>query len=337
MAQGSDIGAEGSSPNAQRDQTRGTVMITALAGGVGAAKLLQGIVQIFPQEELTVIVNTADDIELHGLRISPDIDILAYTLAGIVDESKGWGIRHDTFSCLQGLKEYGRDAWFALGDRDLATHIRRTELLRQGKTLTEATREIAAHLGIYVNLLPMTDDEVTTMIDTAEGTIHFQEYLVKMRAEPEIRGISFRGIEEARPSPGVLESIGRSEGVIICPSNPIVSIGPILSVRGIRKALAAGKSKVVAISPIVGGLPIKGPADKMMRFLGVEVSALGVARLYADVASRMIIDEVDENLSGQIESLGMKATVTNTVMKTMIDKIELSKVVLSLLGIGRRR
>jgi len=313
------------------------VMIAALAGGVGAAKLLQGIVQIYPQEELTVIVNTADDIELHGLIISPDIDILAYTLAGIVDESKGWGIRDDTFNCLQRLKDYGRDTWFALGDRDLATHIRRTELLRRGRTLAETTREIASHLGIRVNLLPMTEEKVTTMIDTAEGTIHFQEFLVKMRAEPEIRGISFRGIEEARPSLGVLESIDRYEGVIICPSNPIVSIGPILSVRDVRKTLAARKSKVVAISPIVGGLPIKGPADKMMHALGVEVSALGVAQLYSDVAGHIVIDEVDENLKGQIESLGMKAKVTNTIMKTMKDKIELSKIVLSVLGIRHQR
>ena len=306
-------------------------MITTLAGGVGAARFLQGLVHVVPPEEIVTIVNTGDDIEFYGLHISPDVDIVTYTLAGIVDEEKGWGIRGDTFNCLDMLRKYGYETWFMLGDKDLATHIHRTLLLKSGLKLSEVTEKIRKALGVKVKIIPMTDDRVQTKIVTNVGEMHFQEYLVKRKTQDPVLGVKFEGIERAEPAPGVIEAILNANGIIICPSNPIVSIGPILSIKGVREALKKTKAKTVAISPIVGGAPIKGPADKLMRGLGIEVSALGVAKIYKDFLDTLIIDNVDRDLKPRIEEIGVKVHVTNTIMKTLQNKMKLAKETLKLL------
>jgi len=309
----------------------GIVVITALAGGVGAAKLLQGLVQAVDPREVAVIVNTGDDAEFYGLHVSPDLDIITYTLAGIVDESKGWGVKGDTFHCLEMLRRYGYETWFMLGDRDLATHIHRTLLLKRGLRLSEVTDLIRKSLGVKARIIPMTDDRVGTYIVTDKGTMHFQEYLVKRGARDRVVNVVFKGIENAKPAPGVIESILESEGIVICPSNPIVSIGPILSIKGVREALKRTEAKVVGISPIVGGATIKGPADKLMRGLGIEVSAYGVAQLYSDFLDYFIIDNVDRALAERIENLGIKVIVTNTIMRSMEDKVRLARLVVDII------
>src|SRR5713226_7098614 len=225
--------------------------ITALAGGVGASKLLLGLQDVIDPRALTVIVNTGDDITLHGLKISPDLDIVTYTLAGIVDETKGWGYRGETFQALQRLAAFGRVNWFNLGDRDLATHIHRSAMLAEGKSLSDAAEAIRLALGVKARILPMSDEPVPTMIGTAEGELHFQEYLVKRRAEPVVRGIRFDGVDQARPAKGVLEAIRDADRILICPSNPLISIGPILAVPQVRDQLRAHKEKVFAVCPIV--------------------------------------------------------------------------------------
>ncbi|MEM2321226.1 MAG: 2-phospho-L-lactate transferase [Candidatus Bathyarchaeia archaeon] len=303
-------------------------MITALAGGVGAAKFLSGLVKVIPEEELTIIVNTGDDIELYGLHISPDLDIVTYTLAGIVDEERGWGIRNDTFNCLEMLRRYGYETWFNLGDRDLATHIHRTLLLKRGLKLSQVTREICKSLGVKTNIIPMTDDKFETWIETDAGLMHFQEYLVKKGARDRVLGVKYLGAEEAKPAEGVIEAILNSRLVIICPSNPIVSIGTILSIRGVREALRDSRAPKIAISPIVGGMPIKGPADKLMRGLGLEVSAYSVAYLYRDFLDNFVLDNIDKEEKDKIESLGIKVILTNTIMKTPEDRVKLAKLVL---------
>ena len=305
--------------------------IVCLAGGVGAAKFLRGLVEVVEPERITAIVNTGDDVEMHGLHVSPDLDIVMYTLAGIVDEEKGWGIRGDTFYCLDMLGRYGQETWFKLGDRDLATHILRTMWLRQGLRLSEITRRLCERLGVGVEIIPMTDDRVETRVITDAGDLNFQEYLVKRGARDRVLDVYFRGIEEAEPAPGVLERIEEADAIVICPSNPIVSIGPILSVEGIRDSLKRARADVVAISPIVGGAPIKGPADKLMKGLGIEVSAYGVAELYEDFLDYMVIDEVDRELAPRIEKLGIEVAITDTVMKNLEDKVRLAKFVLELL------
>jgi len=305
-------------------------MITALAGGVGAARFLQGLVKLVPEENLTIIVNTGDDIELYGLHISPDIDIVMYTLSGIVDEEKGWGVKDDTFHCLETLQKYGSETWFKLGDRDLATHIHRTCLLRKGYKLSEVTAKLCQAFGLKVRLIPMTDEKFATFIVTDKGKMHFQEYLVKRGAQDKVINVEFEGAEKAKPAPGVVDSILNSEAIIICPSNPIVSIGTILSVKGVRKALRETKAEIIAISPIVGGSPIKGPADKLMSGLGLEVSAYGVAAFYKDFLDAFIIDNIDSAQKPRIEALGLKVAVTNTIMKTLEDKVELARVVLNI-------
>lgn len=308
-------------------------MITTLAGGVGAARFLQGLVHVVPPEEIVTIVNTGDDIEFYGLHISPDVDIVTYTLAGIVDEEKGWGIRGDTFNCLEMLRKYGYETWFMLGDQDLATHIHRTLLLKSGLKLSEVTEKIRKALGVKVKIIPMTNDKVQTKIVTNVGEMHFQEYLVKRKAQDPVLDVKFEGIERAEPAPGVIEAILNADGVIICPSNPIVSIGPILSIKGVKEALKKTKAKIVAISPIVGGAPIKGPADKLMRGLGIEVSALGVAKIYRNFLDMLIIDNVDRDLKPKIEEIGVKVHVTNTIMKTIENKVKLAKEALNCIGL----
>lgn len=304
--------------------------ITALGGGVGASKLLLGLYEVMDPEALTIIVNTGDDIVLHGLKISPDLDIVTYTLAGIVDPAKGWGIRGDTFHALEGLASYNRADWFNLGDRDLATHIHRSALLDEGRTLSDAADSIRAALGVKARILPMSDQPVPTIIETDEGALHFQNYLVKRRAEPIVHGIRFVGAESARPAPGVLEAIEQARRIIICPSNPLISIGPILEVPGIRGQLRARKRDVIAVCPIVGGKSLKGPSDKMLAQLGYEARALGVAKLYADFAGTFVIDPVDKAGAAEISALGMKAAILPTVMKTHAQKLKLARGLLDL-------
>jgi LPPG:FO 2-phospho-L-lactate transferase len=303
-------------------------LIAALAGGVGAARFLAGLSRIVKEEDLSVIVNTGDDIELFGLHISPDVDIVTYTLAGIVDEAKGWGVMGDTFQCLEMLKALGFDTWFGLGDRDLATHLYRTESLKKGYTLTQITREISSVLGLKTKILPMTNDMFETRVRTSEGSIHFEEYFVRRQAKDQVLGIEFVGVATAKPAPGVLDAILDAEIVVVCPSNPIVSISTILAVDGVRDTLKRTNARVVGISPIIAGMPIKGPADKMLRCLGFEVSAYGVAKLYSDFLDTFVIDTKDTESKSRIENLGVNVKVTNTVMKSLEDKVVLAKVVL---------
>src|ERR1700687_2425505 len=276
--------------------------ITALAGGVGASKLLLGLHDVMDPRDLTVIVNTGDDIALHGLTIAPDLDIVTYTLAGIVDEAKGWGYRGETFHALKRLAAFGRINWFNLGDRDLDTQIHRSAMLAEGQSLRDA----------------------------AEGELHSQEYLVKRHAEPVVRAIRFDGADKACPARGVLEAIRDAERILICPSNPLISIGPILAVPGIREALRARRQSVIAVCPIVGGKSLKGPSDKMLAELGDEPSALGVGKLYADFTGTFVIDPTDKAQADSIRNLGMKVEIVPTVMKTRTQKGNLARTLLAL-------
>src|SRR6266478_2073651 len=304
--------------------------VTALAGGLGASKLLLGLHDVIDPRNLTVIVNTGDDITLHGLKISPDLDIVTYTLAGIVDETKGWGYCGETFHALKRLAAFGRANWFNLGDRDLATHIHRSAILAEGKSLSDVTEAIRLALGLKARILPMCDQPVPTMIDTGEGELHFQEYLVKRCAQPVVRGIRFDGVDKARPGRGVLDAIGDADCILICPSNPLISIGPILAVPGIREALRARKETVLAVCPIVGGKSLKGPSDKMLAELGHEPSAFGVAKLYADFTGTFVIDPADNTQAGAIREMGMKEEVVPNVMKTRTQKRNLARALLAL-------
>jgi LPPG:FO 2-phospho-L-lactate transferase len=305
--------------------------IVCLAGGVGAAKFLQGLAKVIPPENITVVVNTGDDIELHGLHVSPDIDIIMYTLAGIVDETKGWGIQEDTFNCLAMLQRLGNETWFKLGDKDLATHLHRTQLLKKGLNLSQVTSKLCQQLGLRETILPMTNDKFETRILTDKGEMHFQEYMVKHAMQDTVVGVRFEGVEQAKACQEVLSAILEASGVIVCPSNPIVSIGTILSVKGIREALLKTKAKVVAMSPIIAGTVVKGPAEKLMRCLGMEVSAFSVANFYKDFLDVFIFDTVDKNLKEQIEALGVQAIVADTLMKAFEDKVRLANVALSCL------
>ncbi|MCL2287617.1 MAG: 2-phospho-L-lactate transferase [Candidatus Bathyarchaeota archaeon] len=305
-------------------------MITALAGGVGAARFLTGLAQLIKPEDLTVIVNTGDDIDLFGLHISPDIDIVTYTLAGIVNDEKGWGLKDDTFGCLDMLKLFGAVDWFNLGDRDFATSILRTDMLKKGFTLSQISAKISSDLGLKLKILPMTNDKFATYVQIPTGFIHFEEYMVKRAAKDPVFDIKFVGAETAKPAVGVIDAIMHSERVIICPSNPIVSIGSILSIQGVRGALQKTFAKKIAISPIIAGVPVKGPADKLLKGLGVEVSAFGVAKLYADFLDAFVIDSADVAEKGRIEALGVEVVVGNTLMKDFASKKALAKIVLDL-------
>jgi LPPG:FO 2-phospho-L-lactate transferase len=311
-------------------KTAKQISIAALAGGVGASKLLLGLYDVVDPARLTAIVNTGDDITLHGLKISPDLDIVTYTLAGVIDPAKGWGFRRETFHALKRLVVFGRVNWFNLGDRDLATHIHRTAMLAEGKSLSEAAESIRTALGVKSRILPMSDQPVPTIVDSDEGALQFQEYLVKRRAEPVVRGIRFDGVESASPAPGVLEAIRDADLIIICPSNPLISIGPILAVPGIREAVRVRRKEVVAVCPIVGGKSLKGPSDKMLAQLGHESSARGVAKLYADFAATFVMDPADRGQAEAVQSLDMKIAVVPTVMKTRADKRRLARALLRL-------
>lgn len=303
--------------------------ITALAGGIGASKFLLGLADVMPPEQITVIANTGDDIELFGLRISPDIDTVTYTLARVINEATGWGLADDTFESLKWLARYDGAAWFNLGDRDLATHIYRTDQLRRGRTLAAVTDQIRRALGVRSTILPMTDSYTPTRVTTDEGEMHFQEYFVRRRCEPRVRAIKFEGIETAHPAPGVERAILDANAVIICPSNPFISTGPILAVPGVRECLKQTEAPVIAITPIIAGRALKGPAAQMLGDLGHEVSARGVASLYRDFVKLFVLDEADAAMRPAIEELGMRVMVTDTVMATLEDKRRLAKAVLS--------
>lgn len=303
-----------------------------LAGGVGAAKFLQGLINLVSPEDLSCVVNTGDDIVLHGLHISPDLDIITYTLANIVDKQKGWGVHQDTFNCFEALRSLGSDEWFRLGDKDLATHLYRSELLRSGLSLSEATAILCQRLGVRSRVFPMTNDKFETWIRTDEGWMHFEEYYVRRGCRDEVRDVEFRGAEEAKPAPGSLEALANADLVIVAPSNPIVSIGTILAVNGIRETLQRRIKPVIGVSPIVAGAPLKGPADKLMLHRGVEVSPKGVAQLYRDFLDCLILDYADRELIDDIASMGIEVVATNTVMRTSEDKIRLAEAALATLN-----
>lgn len=302
--------------------------VTALAGGIGASKFLVGLAGVMPPEDITVIGNTGDDIELFGLRICPDLDTIAYTLAGVVNHETGWGLAGDTFESLKWLARYGEPSWFKLGDRDLATHVYRTNQLRLGSSLTSVTDQIRCSLGIRSKILPMSDAYTPTRVATDEGEMHFQEYFVRRKCEPRVKEIRLDGIEASQPAAGVVDAILDADAVIVCPSNPMISIGPILAVPGVRDALRETAATVVAITPIIGGRALKGPAADMLRDLGQEVSARGVAAMYQDFLDVFILDETDSEIAVEIRVLGLQVFSTDTVMNTLADKEDLAQNVL---------
>ena len=306
-----------------------TRRILALAGGVGGAKLAFGLAHVLPPDELTVAVNTADDFEHLGLSICPDLDTVMYTLAGLANPETGWGIQGDSFATLEMLERYGAESWFRLGDRDFATHIQRTLRLRQGQPLSAVTAELAGALGVRAALLPMCDEPVATLVETPAGVLDFQDYFVRRHQQDDVLGITLRGIELARPLSQVLDAVDAAEAIVLCPSNPIVSIGPILALPGLRARLKAAPAPVVAVSPIIGGQALKGPADRMLATLGHEVSAAGVAALYNGLVDGMVIDEQDAALAGRIEALGMAVEVAQTIMRDAADRRGLAERTLS--------
>ncbi|TDI95554.1 MAG: 2-phospho-L-lactate transferase [Deltaproteobacteria bacterium] len=289
--------------------------VVVLAGGVGAARFLSGLVQVVPPEQLTVIVNTGDDRDFFGLRVCPDLDIITYTLAGRVQRETGWGLAGDTFHCLEALRRLRGDAWFQLGDQDLATHIQRSARLREGASLTEVTREITAAFGLELELLPMTEAEAPTrLLRRDREPSDFEEYLVRDGAPDDVEAVDLSAAAAAAPAPGVLEALAAAEILLICPSNPVVSIGTIRAVQGVEARLRERRD-AVAVSPIIGGRPVKGPADRLLRAVGAEVSAQGVAKLYQPIAKAIVIDRVDAGLAPAIEALGLGVRVTETLMK----------------------
>ena len=308
-------------------------MLVALAGGIGAARFLEGLVKVTPPENVFIVGNTGDDTELHGLHISPDLDTVVYTLAGLANPAHGWGIRGDTFECLGSLGRLGAETWFQLGDRDLATHIFRTHRLRSGATLSAVTSEICEHFGVRSILRPMSNHGVRTIIRTPEGKLPFQTYFVQHRAQDKVLGVTFDGATHARPAPGLLKAIREASGIVYCPSNPIISIGPILAVPGVRSALERRRCPAVAISPIVGGRAIKGPAARMMAGMGMEASARGVAKIYRGLIDTLVLDRADAHLAPDIEQLGIKTQVTNTIMSSIGVKKALARVVMRALDL----
>lgn len=304
--------------------------VTALAGGVGAARFLRGLVRVIDPTHLTVIVNTGDDEEFFGLYVSPDLDTVTYTLAGAVDHGKGWGLPEETFRCLTALQRYySSGSWFGLGDADLATHLFRTDYLRQGKTLSEATAAIAHAWEVQASILPMSNEQVRTVVHTEAGALPFQEYFVKGRGEGRVQRVELRGLELALPAPGVCEAIRTADLIILPPSNPIVSIGPILALPGLRDALRETPAPIVAISPLVAGKPIKGPADRLLGGLGIEVSAVGVAGLYQDFLDTFVIDEQDAYQRLRLEQQGFSVIVMDTIMGNIDKSIALARAVVS--------
>ncbi|MCC6192796.1 MAG: 2-phospho-L-lactate transferase [Anaerolineales bacterium] len=298
----------------------------ALAGGVGGAKLAHGLAQVLPASNLTVIVNTGDDFEHLGLHVAPDLDTVMYTLAGIANPATGWGQAGETWNFLEALEQLGGPTWFKIGDRDLATHVERQRQLATGQSLTETTKLLCAALGVGPQVLPMSDDRVRTLVQTDEGELEFQEYFVHQQCQPRVTGFRFSGEEAARPTPAVLNALDNADVIVLCPSNPFVSLGPILRLPGICERLA--RRATVAVSPIVGGQAIKGPAAKMLGELGLEVSALAVARLYAGWLQTFVLDQADADLQGDVAGLGVRAVIADTVMRTIDDRATLAREVL---------
>ena len=310
--------------------------VTALAGGIGAGKFLRGLVRAVAPAEVTVIVNTADDITMHGLHVSPDVDSVTYWLGDAFDRERGWGRRDETFRATEELRRFDADAaWFNLGDLDLATHLFRTRLLAEGRTLSEVTARVAARFGLAPRILPMSDDPVTTRVSAVslgrELDLHFQEYWVQRHAADEVKAVRYEGVEHAAPAPGVLEAIGSAEKIVICPSNPVASIGPILAVPGIRAALSSRRERVVGVSGIVGGAPLAGMADKLMPVAGVEVTAAGAAEYYRGLLAGWVIDDIDRDLAPRIEATGVRVAVTDTIMTDDAKAEALARTVLGLL------
>lgn len=290
--------------------------VVALAGGVGAARFLRGLVRAVPAEAVTAIVNTGDDKVFYGLYVAPDLDIVTYTLAGLVDEERGWGLRGDSFAAIEALGRFGHETWFRLGDRDLATCLHRTLRLRDGAGLAGATDEIRRAFGVATRILPMSEDPCPTIVELSGGRrVHFEEYLVRDGAPSDVEAVDLAAARAARPAPGVCEALRRAHTILVCPSNPVVSIAPILAVPGIREAIRDSGAPVVAISPIVGGAPLKGPADRLLRAIGSEVSARGVARLYGDLARGFVLDRRDEQQLGDVEAQGLRALAVDTIMR----------------------
>jgi LPPG:FO 2-phospho-L-lactate transferase len=309
-------------------------MWAALAGGVGGAKLARGLAVAAEeqQQELRIIANTGDDSVLHGLHISPDIDTLLYTLSGIADPQNGWGIAGDTFNVMSQLDRLGQETWFKLGDRDIATHITRTRWLAEGMTLTEVTRRLAQRLGVpaHIDIIPMTDDSVATYVETSDGWLPFQEYFVHRHHADPVRSVRFQGIEHAHTSPLVVDTILRAEYIIFCPSNPIVSIGPILDLPDVRAMLRhrQGKNLRIAVSPIIGGQALRGPADRMLEGLGYEASARSVAELYTGLIDILVLDKVDAALAPAIEQFGIRPLIVPTVMQSLDDSVMLARAII---------
>lgn len=304
-------------------------VVTALAGGVGAARLLRGIVRVVAPSETTAVVNTGDDTVLHGLYISPDLDTVTYTLAGLNDDERGWGLAGETWTVMDALERLGGESWFRLGDRDLATHMYRTQRLARGAPLSLITAEIARSLGVESHLLPMSDDPVRTLLKLAEGPeVSFQDYFVRRHHDVAVESVRFEGASQAEAGPGVVDAIQQAEKVVICPSNPVVSIGPILAMDQIAAALSARRADVVAVSPIVAGTALRGPADRLLAELGHGSSVVGVARLYSTVAATLVIDEADADLAADVEALGTRCVVAPAIMHSPEDAAALAQVVL---------
>ncbi|HEX4433700.1 MAG TPA: 2-phospho-L-lactate transferase [Acidimicrobiales bacterium] len=315
-------------------------MLVALCGGVGAARMLAGLVRVVPAADITAIVNVGDDMELHGLAISPDLDTVTYTLAGMDNRETGWGVTGETWAVMDELGRLGGEDWFRLGDRDLATHLFRTGRLRDGAFLSDVTAELAQRRGIAVRLVPVTDDALRTRVALAEASalgpagteVSFQDYFVRLRHGVAVRGVRFEGADRARPAPGVLAALQEARTIVVCPSNPVVSIGPVLAVPGVREALVAHRDQVVAVSPIVAGAALKGPADRLLAELGSEPSVVGVARLYAPWVGTLVVDSADAAHAAAIEAEGVRCVVTPTVMSTPERAEELARAVVHATG-----
>jgi LPPG:FO 2-phospho-L-lactate transferase len=295
-------------------------VLAALAGGVGAARFLRGLVQVVPPEDITVVVNSGDDDWFHGLLVCPDLDTVTYTLAGAENPDTGWGLAGETFAANEALDRYGSPTWFRLGDRDLATHLYRTERLERGATLSTIADEIRRGWGVRSRLLPMSDDPISTRIAVRAGNgslteLHMQEWFVRERAEPPVAAVRFDSVDRATAAPGVLDALEAADTIVVCPSNPVISIGPILAVPRVRDTLRARRDRVVGVSPIIAGAPVKGPADRLMDPLGMEVSCVGVARAYRDFCSALVIDAGDASRAPDVEALGVHAVVTDTLMR----------------------
>ncbi|MEY2418687.1 MAG: 2-phospho-L-lactate transferase [Actinomycetota bacterium] len=303
--------------------------VCALAGGVGAAKMLRGVIRAVDASDVTAIVNTGDDVTLHGLHISPDLDTITYTLAEAINPETGWGLAGETWQAMSALERYHGLTWFRLGDKDLATHMYRTQRLRDGLGLAAVTEEIVRAWGLQLRVLPVTEDRLETRVTVeGEGEIGFQEYFVGRQHNVTVTTVRFAGADDAAPAPGVLEAIADADVVLICPSNPIVSIGPLLAVPGVRAAVEARRAQAVAVSPIVAGTALKGPADRMLRELGHDASVVGVARLYRDLAATLVVDEADRDLAGAVEDAGMRCVVAPTIMRSADDAAALARVCL---------